>query len=319
MIPDNYTVENLKLLLENPDLARRELGRFIFKFRYGSGADFIREDWDNLILLDACRYDAFAIENSLDGRLESRITKGSTSRGFINGNFAGRELHDTVYVTANPYVGLICEDVFHAVITLLDRWDPDLQTVKPEAVVKACKNAYDTYPDKRLIVHFMQPHEPYLGEAGAKIRSKIQKEAKSRGWNNSLRGDNSIENDTMNGIKELNTPKCGNINVSKQDIWEAYLKTLAIVLESVEELLEFIAGKTVISADHGELIGEKPPLYFREKYGHPGYTWTPELRKVPWFIIDSTYRRRIRSDPPERYDTVDEEKLGPKLRALGYK
>jgi hypothetical protein len=37
------------------------------------------EDWDTLLILDACRYDLFAEEVPFGGRLESRISLGSSS------------------------------------------------------------------------------------------------------------------------------------------------------------------------------------------------------------------------------------------------
>lgn len=39
----------------------------------------MREEWDYLIILDACRYDYFAAiwENYFDGELEKRVSLGS--------------------------------------------------------------------------------------------------------------------------------------------------------------------------------------------------------------------------------------------------
>lgn len=279
----------------------------------------MKEDWDNLILLDACRYDAFLKANTMEGVLESRISRGSASREFINKNFTGRKLHDTVYITANPYVGHVEPDDFHAVINLLDEWDDDLQTVKPETVVEKVKDEYEKYDNKRIIIHFMQPHQPYIGPKADMIRSKLKNKKKIRGWNNTLRGPNKGLEE-VEGIKQLRAPKYPELNVSDQDVWEAYYETLELVLQHVEDLLEHIDGKTVISSDHGELIGEKPFIFSKNKlYGHPGGTYTPELRNVPWFIIESENRRKIVSEPPTRYENVEEQDLDSKLEALGYK
>jgi hypothetical protein len=38
-------------------------------------------------------------------------------------------------------------------------------------------------------------------------------------------------------------------------VWEAYLDNLRYVLDNIEELLQNVDGKVVISADHGELFG----------------------------------------------------------------
>lgn len=63
-----------------------EVNNLIFRARYGEGTNVMSEDWDTLILLDACRYDMFADDASLDGRLESRISRGFTSEEFLDQN-----------------------------------------------------------------------------------------------------------------------------------------------------------------------------------------------------------------------------------------
>jgi len=81
-----------------------------------------------------------------------------------------RTLHDTVYVTANPYAAWIPDRTFHAVVNLLaSEWDAEVGIVYPEAVVRRAFEAHETYPNKRLIIHFMQPHFPFLGNTGTEI------------------------------------------------------------------------------------------------------------------------------------------------------
>lgn len=62
---------------------------------------FEDEGWDNLVILDACRYDAFSEQTPSRGTLESRESRGSASEQFIQGNFTGKTLYDVVYVSAN--------------------------------------------------------------------------------------------------------------------------------------------------------------------------------------------------------------------------
>lgn len=326
MIGGRYNWSDLRRGLNNPELLFDEFSYLLnrshdalYRYKYSPGIDIMEEDWDNLILLDACRYDAFSETNFIEGDLQSRISRGSTSKEFVRENFAARELHDTVYITANPYVGLVGQDVFHAVITLLDEWDSENQTVEPSSVVRAVKRSYDSYSDKRLIIHFMQPHQPYLGTEASEIKSEIQKKAKHVGWNNEIRESHDHNVESLEGTNQLNAPTNATLEVTRDDVWKAYLETLEIVLGEVAELLEFLDGKSVISADHGELIGDCPYLLSEPQYGHPGRHWAPELRVVPWFVVDSSDRREITSAPPIRYDTLDEESLNSKLEALGYK
>jgi hypothetical protein len=130
------------------------------------------EEWDALILLDGCRYDQFEALNVLPGELESRISLGSTTKEFLRENFAGETHWDTVYVTASPmYRTVEMDDAFHDVVDVWQTdWDEERQTVTPDAVMSAALKAREAYPDKRLFVHFMQPHYPFIGETGQTIR-----------------------------------------------------------------------------------------------------------------------------------------------------
>jgi hypothetical protein len=67
-----------------------------------SGVPVMERDWDNLVILDACRYDMFEDTNTLDGTLESVVSFGSRTSEFLCRNFDDGEFLDTVYVTANP-------------------------------------------------------------------------------------------------------------------------------------------------------------------------------------------------------------------------
>jgi hypothetical protein len=66
------------------------------------GIDIFEQDWDNLLLLDVCRYDAFEELNGIVEDLRPVTSRVSATPEFLRGNLRGRELHDTVYVTANP-------------------------------------------------------------------------------------------------------------------------------------------------------------------------------------------------------------------------
>lgn len=267
------------------------------------GDAVMEEDWDNLIILDGCRYDMFADRNRIDGELQSKTSLGSASWEFIEQNFVGKEFHDTVYITCNPYVTRIENGTFHAVVDLLDEWDSELQTVHPEVVVDVAKQVYAEYPDKRLIIHFMQPHYPFIGQNGKDIDHK----GYSKGENNDLPGKN------VWGQLRINSDE-----LSVDEVWEAYRENLDIVLSHVEELLKELTGRSVITADHGNLIGERlRPIPVR-CYGHPPEIRTPELVTVPWHVIDVGSRRKITADPPITHEKPSDETVTERLRALGY-
>ena len=75
------------------------------------GFCIFEEDWDNLIILDACRYDFFEKLNHFQGVLEPRTSRGSKTWEFMRGNFRDRNLLDTVYVTDNPWFGYLQDEL----------------------------------------------------------------------------------------------------------------------------------------------------------------------------------------------------------------
>lgn len=44
-------------------------------------------------------------------------------------------------------------------------FDDDAGTVPPQAMVDAAREASEEFPNKRLIIHFMQPHGPFIGSS----------------------------------------------------------------------------------------------------------------------------------------------------------
>lgn len=292
-----------------------ELNNLFFRLRHGSGTRVMDEDWDTLVILDACRYDMFAEQADIDGDLQSRISLGSTSEEFLDRNFADETFHDTVYVNTNPYVPKLGFDdgTFHAVVDLLDDWDDDLETVHPDTVVDATLDAHHRFPDKRLIVHFMQPHFPFIGETGRQIAAK--------GWSteqsNRNKNGNSAESQTVWQQLRAGTNRTG---LTRELAWKAYRENLDIVLDSVKQLLNGVDGRTVISADHGNMVGERlRPIPSFRKYGHFYGVYTSELVRVPWHVIDSTERREIVAEPPVETEGQADDTIEERLDSLGYR
>lgn len=273
----------------------------------------MEEDWDNLILLDGCRYDVFAELNELDGDLQSRRSAGTSSGEFLEANFRNEETYfDTIYFSANPHVMFVnkgrgVDEYFHSIIDLVheeEYWDADLHTVHPKTVVDVVSRYQSDFPDKRYIIHFMQPHFPFIG-----------KKSDDLDFNYGFFGHFPDDaHDTKTPWAEL--PKYG--NQEREVVREAYRENLKIVLEHVEELLSTLDGKSVISSDHGNMLGERFwPIPVRG-YGHPSGRYVPALTKVPWHVVDSDQRRRIREDPPVQNNKPDTEVTQQRLRDLGY-
>lgn len=279
----------------------------------GDGVDVMAEDWDNLIILDACRYDVFDQECDLVGRLESRVSRGTTSWYFMEGNFVGRKLHGTVYVTSNPWVHRLDDDIFHATLDnpMTEAWNEEYGTVMPESMTEAALNAHKRFPNKRLVVHYMQPHLPHIGEVADEVNEQIE-----------LSGYDKFRSHTEKEEKMEGVPMCGAYRRGVVDlitVEAAYRESLSIALDSVRELLNSIDGKSVITADHGELLGDRPSILHPPSFGHDHLPRTEKLCKIPWFVVEGDDRRRVFEEPPIEGETMDQEVAERRLEQLGYK
>lgn len=311
MLPNRYNLQNLRRLFENPYLLSGELSRLggelnrPFAARRNPQSDGIAvmdEDWDNLLILDACRYDMFERVNELPGTLRCRVSKGSESRQFMRRNFAGRTFHGTVYVTANPHAERLSDKTFHFIDKVYaDHWDDDAGVVRPEVVVETAREAADAYPQKRLIVHFMQPHAPYLGPHGRTV-------------------EHNVTQDPSEEVRAVwANIRYGLTDTTIADVRRAYVENLELVLEHVAALRDALDGKIVVTADHGELLGDRlRPIPVRG-YGHPPGLRVPALVRVPWLELPSESRREIRSAPPQSTEAdLDRTTLERRLADLGY-
>lgn len=267
------------------------------------GINVFAQDWDNFLLLDGCRYELLA-EHPFETELQTVTSRGSATSEFLYGNCQDTDLSDTVYISANPVLSWyenVIEENFHDVIYVWKKngWDSKYKTVLPEDVVNYTLEASDAYPHKRLFVHFLQPHYPFI--------------------------DTTIEADK----KQLHDPddvhlsfwravEAGHVDLSQADIWELYEANLERALPHVEELCKKLSGRTVISSDHGNMIGESSSPIPIEEWGHPPGVYTDELVTVPWIEIDNGSRRRIIAERGEQDTDVDRTAAKERMEDLGY-
>lgn len=298
----------IKALRKHLNLMKRFYNR-----RSHQGVNIINEVWDYLIILDACRYDDFARLNWLEGRLEKRISRGTNSNEWLVKNFTGY-YSDTVYISANPHCsdhlvgGFRGVDHFHKVEHVWKYgWDDAVDTVPPHQVTEAALKAVRQYPDKRMIIHYIQPHGPWIGKT--QIFQQASGEGISATGNSQWTGQHQIWRMVREGSVDLNLLR------------QATLDNLELALKDVEKLLPALSGKIVISADHGEAFGEK------WVYAHPAGVYIKELVEVPWFVIDKgersyqplTEEDRLEAKAEETSMTVeDEAEIEERLKALGY-
>lgn len=309
-----YSLGQLLNGLRYPRAGVRELNRLYWD-RAGSrsynpgGVDVFEEDWDNLLILDGCRYDYYADlipEYVDDGDLQSRISRGSATTEFLRGNFHERSLHDVVYVTASTMLyqeGTFKDAIDVELHDIVDVWSDNIDFgvdgVPPGPVARRARETTEKYPNKRMVVHFVQPHAPYIGPKGQETFPDFQ-------------------------TNPLAHRHLGHIDTSTDRLRELYEENLRLVLEEVADLIDHLPGRTVVSADHGMLLGEREwPLPIRS-FGHPERVYVDEMITVPWHVIDNGPRKEIVAEPPvssyesKRDDELDEKAL-ELLEQLGYR
>lgn len=294
------TTERIIYLLRNPVEALRVINRYVRwrSFVNDDGIYVLDQDWDNLIILDACRYDIFAEEvaqTTLDGSLQQIESRAPTTSDWVRTNFRDRTLTDIVCVSNNPWYEQLSdlELDFHSYRPLyskyFDGYEESLDHLR-----NLVKEVVESYQHKRLIIHINLPHEPYIGATAQEYpilnRARCPTEA----------------------ARKTKHPRPDVI------IEKAYRENLRIGLELAEEFRGYLSGKTVISGDHGELLGERYLTMPFKQYGHHGI-FVPELLNVPWFVCEYDTRRDIYPEEPvnEINETLQEE-LEEHLEYLGY-
>lgn len=275
-----------------------------------SGIDISEQEWDNLLILDACRYDMFEEQHDLPGRLEKRRSAGSNTPEFLRTNFADGEFGDTVYVTANPQVNVHLDDEFFAIVNVWkDEWDDEYHTVRPGVMAKRSLEANRAYPNKRLIAHFIQPHYPFIGEIGQQELNRHSGMELSK----RLATDERAERDRTSVWDQLFEG-----TVSRDVVWRAYRENLAITLPHVKRLMESLQGLTVVTSDHGNAVGERAWPIPTRLYGHPAGIRISALVEVPWLVHQSGQRKDVHTGESTVDEDSDDQVIEKRLADLGY-
>ena len=201
-------------------------------------------DWNVLIILDACRYDSFKdlYKNHLKGTLKKAMSPGSNTPEWLAHTWTDK--YDLTYVSGNPYVNtqgvpigrFVARNHFTEIIDVWNLgWNEELGTVHPEQMNEA---TLSTNLKPKSIIHYVQPHRPYIGRKGRFSRP-----------------GSHFRQDIL-GLPmppQKPTQKAPHFHQTKK----AYADTLDLVLIYVAELMPQLEGKVVVSADHGELLGER--------------------------------------------------------------
>lgn len=274
------------------------------------GTNIFERGWDMLVVLDGCRTDLFQeVIDEYDnlGPVETALSVGSSSREWLAKTFVPRyreDITNTAYVSANPYTEEIIfgrsestrspfnpanwetvePDAFLAVEDVTTAWEDDLGTVPPRAVTNTAIRAGREYEPDRLVVHYMQPHQPFLSrnETGSTWRD-------ASCWDAIRTGD-----------------------ANREAVWEAYRENLRVVLDDIKTLCENVdASRTVLTADHGNAVGE----WFI--YGHPNGFPHPSVKRVPWVETIASDDGTLEPSQDEQHETTSS--VEERLEHLGYR
>lgn len=268
-----------------------------------------KREWDVLIILDACRYDYFEkiYTDYFEGGLKKvkseclsdpfwKDLEGRTAT-WLKNTFT-EKMKNLVYVSGTPHInsmgidtsgkGFNPPEIFSTIVNAWDwGWDDELGTTPPEKMVEGAKMAKREYPGQDVIVHFLQPHGPYLGAGGSGGGSNVT----TGSTDNSIDQFRKLGDRTLRsllpekkvsdlkkffGLADYQRPsekiaeKHGN-----QKLRALYENNLRSALEEARKIISIFSDSSiVISSDHGEFLGEE---------GLYGHHWDKKfLTEVPW-------------------------------------
>lgn len=261
----------------------------------------LETDWDVLIILDACRWDVF---HEVTGLGEPVMVPNVNTPGWlhVNGRIIKRE--DLIYYTANPVVNRENERR-KLRLPVVSVWEylwgchaDDVPSVHPRAVNGAVLQdcfAHDRLLGKSVVIHYLQPHAPYIGQEPLALGRW------GRGW-----GRDVLTMQMRRCMKPMRAIKSG--HVTWEQLRAAYRANLELVWQAARDLIRVLPGQVIVTADHGEMLGENG------RFGHEG-NWQNEeiLHTVPWLEVTADVRESL-------YDDVENahESMQAKLEALGY-
>jgi arylsulfatase A-like enzyme len=312
----------------------------------------MQEAWDHLIVLDACRYDFMERLSGryIEGNLGKRLSAGTSTLEWRDANFQGR-YEDVVYVSSNPYIngvravrGFLGSEHFGKVYDVWSTaWNRKKGTVLPKAVSDCAVGAMKNHGRARFIIHYLQPHAPYLGldddtlgfpipdvecervltgtsvceDPATKVLilkalTRVCYKARLLGSNPAWRLREILR---MDPASPMDAVRRASGDTGLRAAYEANLET---VLAAVADLLRFMSGRIVITSDHGELLGEGG------RYSHFSGSTARELLEIPWLVVEKRQSEALdgwraeRKDEPEAEGADGKDEIGSRLRALGY-
>jgi hypothetical protein len=218
----------------------------------------------------------------------------STTQLWMRKNFAADHaatMAETVYVCGNPFSAVELDpNDFRALDEVWrDVWT-DPGTVPSEAVTDRAIRAARKHDPRRLIVHYLQPHWPFLSRLEM-VEGPGRRQFGAQDWR-----------DVWGKLRDG--------DLERDEVWAGYRENLELALDKVAVLLRNVDAETaVVTSDHGNALGEWLV------YGHPPTMPHDCLRVVPW--IETTATDEGTCDPAT-HTTESAVSREEQLAALGY-
>jgi len=184
-------------------------------------------------------------------------------------------------------------------------WDDETGTCPPRRTRDVAISVLRNTDAERAIVHYVQPHFPFLTKLELGGKYSTERAHKTAGL------ADLDEDDLDKKINVWQETKKGNRDPAEGML--GYRENLELVLDDIELLLDNVdAENAVISSDHGNATGEWG------QWGHSDNLPLKGIKQVPW--IETTATDTGEHDPewePQR-ETAIADNTKEKLEQLGY-
>lgn len=218
-----------------------------------------KRDWDCLIVLDACRYDA--LDAVADDEILPVCSPAHRTPRWLEAVWAKDGWQDVTYCSLNPHTTYTSHkdeyDVdMNEAVDHRDWWNQqgDAVIFPPHSVIDKVEEV-----EPPAVLHIMQPHTPFIG--GVRLGVTDTKEI-----------------DTVPDVGPDGQP--GEYQWAEEGMIDpivirtAYIENLRLAMEPLAALSSPF-DRVVVTADHGELLGP-------DDWGH-STLGKRQLRVVPWW------------------------------------
>jgi hypothetical protein len=301
-------LKTLNNLYESTGYIQRKISR-----QFGTNILSNTDDWDIMIIADAASYEItneLATEYEYMTSVDSIWSRGSYSPEWSENTFI-RDNVDTTdinYVNGNPLIsanlrGKNESEMFPATedrdikftnlssVDFLNSihpvWKNCGKHITPSALSSKALDVIESY-DGRVIIHYMQPHAPFINAPDKYNHWPHKKDYPSLNMNES----------------------------DYQRLITAYEDNHRYIFDSLKNLLAQLDNhyEVRLTADHGNMYGKIGGIPFA--FDHPPYIWfNRNLRKVPYVTVEQSKQNKLVSQSTDG----DGESVEDRLEYLGYK